>query len=83
MSPLAVSHPSDADLKTKEFALGTYDGIAGLFTQPYIGARDEGVVGACKGLAKGVAGMPIKFLAGKCTQKHTLSHEHTSISNAG
>ena len=49
----------------KELYLGTYDGIAGLFIQPFIGARDEGVVGAIKGLAKGVAGTPVKFFAGE------------------
>jgi hypothetical protein len=49
----------------QELFLGTYDGIAGLFTQPYMGARDEGVVGAVKGFAKGVAGTPTKFFAGK------------------
>ena len=50
--------------RPKELYLGTYDGITGLFVQPYIGARDEGVLGAAKGLAKGVAGTPVKFFAG-------------------
>lgn len=59
-------------MKVKGFALDTYDGIAGLFTQPYIGARDEGVTGALKGLAKGIAGVPVKFFAGKSPRKHTL-----------
>jgi hypothetical protein len=33
--------------------------------QPYLGARDEGVVGAVKGVAKGIAGTPTKFFAGE------------------
>lgn len=57
----------------KELFLGTYDGIAGLFTQPYIGARDEGVVGAAKGFAKGIAGTGSKFLAGESLNYHSSS----------
>jgi hypothetical protein len=49
---------------TQELALGTYDGIAGLFTQPVIGAMEEGPVGFVKGFGKGVFGMPFKFWAG-------------------
>lgn len=49
----------------KELFLGTYDGIAGLVTQPYIGARNSGVLGAANGVVKGVAGTGAKLLAGK------------------
>jgi hypothetical protein len=50
---------------SQELTLGTYDGISGLFLQPIIGARDEGALGAIKGLGKGLAGTPVKFFAGK------------------
>jgi hypothetical protein len=49
----------------QELALGTYDGIAGLFTQPVIGAMEEGPLGFVKGFGKGVMGTPFKFWAGK------------------
>jgi hypothetical protein len=52
-------------LLIQELALGTYDGIAGLFTQPVIGAREEGPLGFVKGFGKGVMGTPFKFCAGK------------------
>jgi hypothetical protein len=48
----------------QELALGTYDGIAGLFTQPVIGAMEEGPLGFVKGFGKGVMGTPFKFWAG-------------------
>jgi hypothetical protein len=41
-----------------------YDGIAGLFAQPVIGAVEDGAFGFVKGVGKGVAGVPVKFLAG-------------------
>ena len=52
---------------TQELALGTYDGFAGIFTQPIIGAMEEGPVGFLKGLGKGFMGTPFKVLAGKST----------------
>jgi len=48
----------------KELALGIYDGFTGLITQPYHGAKDEGVKGALKGVGKGVGGMVFKTQAG-------------------
>ena len=49
----------------QELALGTYDGIAGLVTQPVIGAMEEGPLGFVKGFGKGVMGAPFKAWAGK------------------
>ncbi|KAJ9639324.1 hypothetical protein H2199_006357 [Coniosporium tulheliwenetii] len=49
----------------KGFVLGTYDGISGLVMQPVIGGREDGVLGAAKGFAKGIIGLPVKLLAGK------------------
>jgi len=48
----------------KEFALGIYDGFTGLVTQPYKGAKEEGVKGALKGVGKGVGGVFFKTQAG-------------------
>lgn len=48
----------------KELIYGTYDGVTGILTQPIIGARDEGVLGATKGVGKGVAGIFVKPFGG-------------------
>ena len=40
----------------KEFALGVYDGVTGIVSQPYRGGKEEGVKGFVKGLGRGVAG---------------------------
>ena len=53
----------------KGLALGTYDGVTGLFIQPYIGARDGGVVGGLLGVGKGLAGAPMKLFEGMCIVK--------------
>ncbi|KAK4672869.1 hypothetical protein QC763_106820 [Podospora pseudopauciseta] len=44
----------------KEFSLGVYDGVSGLFTQPWKGAQKEGPVGLVKGFGKGVGGFFLK-----------------------
>ena len=38
-----------------------------VITQPCIGAKENGVIGAVSGFGKGVAGLPLKFLAGRNT----------------
>ncbi|KAF4964403.1 hypothetical protein FSARC_7668 [Fusarium sarcochroum] len=44
----------------KEFGFGWYDGVTGLFTQPWKGAQKEGASGFFKGIGKGVGGFLIK-----------------------
>ncbi|KAL2074858.1 hypothetical protein VTL71DRAFT_8637 [Oculimacula yallundae] len=44
----------------KEFSLGMYDGVTGLVTQPWRGAKKEGPVGFLKGFGKGVGGVLMK-----------------------
>lgn len=44
----------------KGFALGLSDGITGLVTQPYEGAKKEGPVGFLKGVGKGIGGIALK-----------------------
>ncbi|KAL5339043.1 hypothetical protein BJX70DRAFT_177089 [Aspergillus crustosus] len=39
------------------FSHGMVDGLTGVFTQPYKGAKEEGALGAMKGLAKGTIGV--------------------------
>jgi hypothetical protein len=43
-----------------EFSYGWYDGVTGLFTQPYKGAQKEGATGLLKGIGKGVGGFIAK-----------------------
>ncbi len=42
-----------------------YDGIAGLVTQPFEGAKKEGVAGFLKGFGKGIGGVMLKPQAGR------------------
>ncbi|KAL9104820.1 MAG: hypothetical protein Q9163_000268 [Psora crenata] len=46
-----------------EFVLGVYDGVTGLFLQPYNGARHRGTVGLIQGVGKGIGGFVLKDLA--------------------
>jgi hypothetical protein len=55
---------SGAVVAGKTFAWGMVDGVSDLFVQPYKGARDDGVVGAVKGLSKGAMNLVTKSGAG-------------------
>jgi hypothetical protein len=44
----------------REFGFGWYDGITGLFTQPWKGAQKEGASGFFKGFGKGIGGFITK-----------------------
>jgi hypothetical protein len=48
----------------KEFGFGWYDGITGLFTQPWNGAQKDGTSGFIKGIGKGIGGFIAKPGAG-------------------
>lgn len=56
---------SGAVVGAKNFMAGMAGGMTDLFVQPYIGATEQGVTGAAKGLAKGMAGVATKTLSGK------------------
>lgn len=43
---------------------GVADGVTGVFTQPFKGAKEEGASGFFKGLAKGVTGIVTKPISG-------------------
>ena len=47
----------------EEFTFGIYDGITGLITQPYQGAKKGGAVGFVKGMGRGIGGFVLKDLA--------------------
>ncbi|KAI8680445.1 Glyco-transf-28 domain-containing protein [Fusarium keratoplasticum] len=55
---------SGARAAGREFGLGWYDGVTGLFTQPWRGAQKEGVSGFFKGIGRGVGGFVAKPCAG-------------------
>lgn len=46
-----------------EFVFGIYDGVTGLWLQPYRGAKENGVVGFVQGVGKGFGGFILKDLA--------------------
>ena len=45
-----------------EFTFGVYDGVTGLFLQPYHGAREHGALGFAQGIGKGFGGFVLKYL---------------------
>ncbi|KAL5120460.1 hypothetical protein ACEQ8H_001750 [Pleosporales sp. CAS-2024a] len=50
----------------KEFGFGLYDGITGIVTDPYKGAKREGAVGFVKGVGQGIFSVPFRVLGGAC-----------------
>ncbi|KFA74440.1 hypothetical protein S40288_08917 [Stachybotrys chartarum IBT 40288] len=44
----------------KSIVFGLYDGVTGLFMHPYCGAKQQGAIGAAKGVGKGIAGLSSK-----------------------
>lgn len=46
-----------------EFVFGIYDGVTGLWLQPYRGAKENGAVGFVQGVGKGFGGFILKDLA--------------------
>ena len=50
----------------REFGFGFYDGLTGLVTQPWKGAKKEGVGGFMKGVGKGIGGFVPKQGAAVC-----------------
>ncbi|RMZ66476.1 glycosyltransferase family 28 domain-containing [Pyrenophora seminiperda CCB06] len=46
-----------------ELVYGVKDGVTGLFTQPYNGAKNNGLVGAIRGIGFGIGGFVLKDIA--------------------
>lgn len=64
----------------KEFGLGMYDGVAGLVTQPWRGAKKDGIGGFFKGVGKGVGGFLPKQAAGTIgILSYTMKGVHKEI----
>jgi hypothetical protein len=74
-----IGIPSGFVAAGKEFTLGWYDGITGLVTQPYNGARKDGAKGFAAGIGKGLGGLFFKGSAGK--QAALLSRQTTRLSH--
>lgn len=47
----------------KEFVYGISDGVTGLWTQPYRGAKEGGALGFARGLGMGIGGVVLKDIA--------------------
>jgi hypothetical protein len=68
----------------KGFGYGLYDGLTGLVTQPYNGAKKEGALGFVKGFGKGLGGVVFKPSAGACgVPGYAFMGVYKSISNIG
>lgn len=48
----------------KAVVFGVVDGVCGLFILPYKGAKQQGAIGAAKGVGKGIAGLSSKLFTG-------------------
>ncbi|KAF1923701.1 glycosyltransferase family 1 protein [Didymella exigua CBS 183.55] len=48
----------------KQFGFGLYDGITGIVTDPYKGAKKEGGVGFVKGVGRGIFSVPFRVMGG-------------------
>ncbi|KAF2268199.1 UDP-Glycosyltransferase/glycogen phosphorylase [Lojkania enalia] len=48
----------------KEFGLGLYEGISGIVTDPYKGAKKEGALGFAKGVGRGIFSVPFRVMGG-------------------
>lgn len=59
-----VDIQSGAIVAGKTFAWGLVDGLSGVVTLPYAGARKEGPIGAAKGFGKAIASLVTKSGAG-------------------
>ncbi|KAJ5038037.1 uncharacterized protein L3040_006909 [Drepanopeziza brunnea f. sp. 'multigermtubi'] len=51
---------SGVKVASEEVVFGLFDGITGLVTQPFNGARREGPLGLAKGIGRGLAGLVFK-----------------------
>jgi hypothetical protein len=48
----------------QEFGFGLYDGITGIVTDPYKGAKKEGGIGFVKGVGRGIMSVPFRVMGG-------------------
>jgi hypothetical protein len=50
--------------RSQEFGFGLYDGITGIVTDPYKGAKKEGGIGFVKGVGRGIMSVPFRVMGG-------------------
>jgi hypothetical protein len=50
--------------RPQEFGYGLYDGITGIVTDPYKGAKKEGGIGFVKGVGRGIMSVPFRVMGG-------------------
>ncbi|KAF9731200.1 hypothetical protein PMIN04_001639 [Paraphaeosphaeria minitans] len=55
---------SGLKVAAKQFGFGLYDGIAGIVTDPYKGAKKEGGLGFVKGVGRGIFSVPFRVMGG-------------------
>jgi len=48
----------------KGFGISLFDGVTGIVTQPFKGAKEEGGAGFAKGIGKGITGLVVKPISG-------------------
>lgn len=48
----------------QQFGFGLYDGITGIVTDPYKGAKKEGGIGFVKGVGRGIMSVPFRVMGG-------------------
>ncbi|KAL2755788.1 glycosyltransferase family 1 protein [Sodiomyces alcalophilus JCM 7366] len=64
------------------FALGVYDGVAGMVTQPLKGAEKEGGAGLVRGIGKGIGGLLLKPAAAFwAIPAYSMKGVHASLRN--
>ena len=59
-APTITGYQSGLRASARELGLGVYDGISGLVTQPYQGAKEGGGAGLIKGAGRGIGGLVLK-----------------------
>ena len=63
-TPLRITgYQSGLRAAGEELVFGVYDGLTGLWLQPYRGARDHGFLGLIQGMGRGLGGFVLKDLA--------------------
>jgi hypothetical protein len=62
---------------SREFTHGIYDGVTGVLTQPFQGAKEERAVGFVKGVGKGIGGLVLKPTSGELYLFPYLNFEMT------
>ncbi|KAF3002561.1 hypothetical protein E8E13_007825 [Curvularia kusanoi] len=63
-SGLSTAAKASRPIDLFQFGFGLYDGITGIVTDPYKGAKKEGGVGFVKGVGRGIFSVPFRVMGG-------------------